>query len=56
MQVIDRLPRSENPSRREFPSYRWTGWEQPRFHLALKESYGILKETLRAIPTYDPAN
>lgn len=53
--VVDRFPRAARPSLSDFPVYRWSGWEEPRYHLALKDSYGILKEALKAIPEYDDA-
>jgi tetratricopeptide (TPR) repeat protein len=55
MKVVDQLPRAEPATREDFPTYRWAGWEQPSYHLTLKDSYAILKEALRAIPTYEPA-
>ena len=53
--VTDRLPRGDRPSLSDFPVYRWPPWDEPRYHLALKDSYGILKDALDAIPTYEPA-
>jgi tetratricopeptide (TPR) repeat protein len=51
--VTDRLPRDTRPAKSDFPTYRWSGWEVPTYHLKLKDSYGILQEALKAIPTYD---
>ena len=51
--VTDRLPRSPRPAIGDFPTYRWSGWEEPSYHLELKDSYRILQEALKAIPTYD---
>ena len=51
--VTDRLPRSARPAAADFPTYRWKGWEEPTYHLKLKDSYGILQEALKAIPTDD---
>ena len=48
--VVDRFPRSAHPVLADYPVYRWTGWEQPRYHLSLKDSYRIVKEELRTIP------
>ena len=53
--VVDRFPRAARPSLSDFPVYRWPGWEEPRYHLTLKDSYGILKAALQAIPEYDDA-
>ena len=53
--MVDRLPRAEKPSLSDFPVYRWSSWEEPHYHLALKDSYGILKEALKAIPSYEPS-
>ena len=52
---VDRLPRAARPALGDFPAYRWSGWEEPRYHLRLKDSYGLVKEALQAIPTYEPA-
>ncbi len=54
--VVDRFPRAASPSLSDFPVYRWPTWEEPRYHLVLKDSYGILKEALKAIPEHDDAN
>ena len=51
--VVDRFPRTSRPSLSDYPVYRWPGWEEPRYHLELKDSYGILKEALEAIPEHD---
>jgi hypothetical protein len=51
--VVDRFPRPSRPSLSDYPAYRWPGWEEPRYHLELKDSYGILKEALEAIPEHD---
>ena len=55
LSVVDRFPRAARPALSDFPVYRWAGWEEPRYHLALKDSYGILKEALKAIPEHDDA-
>jgi len=54
--VTDRLPRSSRPAAADFPIYRWPSWEEPSYHLQLKDSYRILQEALKAIPTYDTSN
>lgn len=51
--VTDRLPRGSRPAADDFPTYRWPSWEEPSYHLKLKDSYRILQEALKAIPTYD---
>jgi len=40
------LPRGPAPAAGDFPAYLWPGWEQPRYHLRLKQSYEILKNSL----------
>jgi hypothetical protein len=54
--VVDRFPREAQPALASFPLFRWPGWEEPTYHLKLKESYGILKEALKDIPEHDDAN
>ncbi|MCI0568697.1 MAG: tetratricopeptide repeat protein [Acidobacteria bacterium] len=53
LMVTDRFPRNTRPAAADFPVYRWPAWEEPTYHLEVKDSYGILKEALKAIPTYD---
>jgi hypothetical protein len=52
LSVVDRFPQGARPTLADYPVFRWAGWEEPRYHLTLKESYGILKEALEAIPEY----
>ncbi len=47
--AIDRLPAVSRPSATDYPAYRWSGWEQPTYHLAPKRAYEILKERLEAL-------
>ena len=47
---VSRLPGSAPASPADYPVYRWSGWQQPRYHLQLKDSYWILKDALRRIP------
>ncbi|HEV8337933.1 MAG TPA: tetratricopeptide repeat protein [Candidatus Polarisedimenticolia bacterium] len=54
--VVDRFPREARPALASFPTFRWPGWEEPTYHLRLKEGYGILKEALKDIPEHDDAN
>jgi len=54
--VEDRFPHSAHPSLTDFPVYRWAGWEEPRYHLALKDSYGILQKALKDIPEVADGN
>jgi hypothetical protein len=55
LQVVDRLPRSASPTLAEYPVYSWQGWESPTYHLAIKDSYRILKDALQAIPEHPDA-
>jgi len=50
--VVDRFPSSSNLSLADYPVYRWAGWEEPRYHLALKDSFRILQEALKEIPEF----
>ncbi len=45
--VFSRLPRRGSLEIGDFPAYLWAGWEEPRYHLRLKQSYEVLKEALR---------
>ncbi len=51
LSVVDQLPRGEKPSMDAYPLFSWPGWEQPSYHLTLKEGYGIVREALKTIPT-----
>ena len=52
LRVFGRLPDAESPRLADFPVYSWSGWEQPRYYLDLKESYAIVREALRELPDF----
>ena len=47
--IAGQLPANPHPALADFPLYRWDGWQQPDYRLALKDSYQVLKDALRKI-------
>jgi len=53
--LADRLPARELALPSDLPIYTWRKWEQPTYHLEKKESWGILKKALAALPAHGAA-
>jgi len=50
--LADRLPPGEPALPSDLPMYTWRKWDRPTYHLEKKESWGILKKALAALPAH----
>jgi len=48
--VAARLPHGDSPSRADFPTWSWPGWEAPTYHSRPKQSYFLLQRELARHP------
>ena len=50
--LADRLPPGDLSRPSDLPMYTWSKWDRPSYHLEKKESWGILKKALAALPAH----